>query len=144
MAFVPPDNLRRLIMQYYRQHGKHVPKNATFSLKSFLFVKYHCDFGYEMVDEIDTLFCQNKEWVNTMPKCVGKGLCAINNGGCSHSCLSVDETRVECKCPRGMTLDADLHTCRSIFLPFPVDISFRTYPKDPLPILGRLQLFFYR
>lgn len=74
MAFVPPDNLRRLIMQYYRQHGKHVPKNATFSLKSFLFVKYHCDFGYEMVDEVDTLFCQNKEWVNTMPRCVGKGI----------------------------------------------------------------------
>ena len=29
MAFVPPDNLRRLIIQYYRQHGKQIPKNLT-------------------------------------------------------------------------------------------------------------------
>ncbi|KAK6029996.1 fibronectin type III domain protein, partial [Ostertagia ostertagi] len=74
MAFVPPDNLRRLIVQYYRQQGKLMPKNVTFSPKSFLFVKYHCDFGYEMVDEIDTLFCHQKTWVNTLPMCRGKRL----------------------------------------------------------------------
>ncbi|PIO65241.1 fibronectin type III domain protein [Teladorsagia circumcincta] len=74
MAFVPPDNLRRLIVQYYRQQGKLMPKNVTFSPKSFLFVKYHCDFGYEMVDEIDTLFCHQKTWVNTLPMCRGKVL----------------------------------------------------------------------
>nr|CDJ87242.1 Immunoglobulin I-set domain containing protein [Haemonchus contortus] len=74
MAFVPPDNLRRLIVQYYRQQGKLMPKNVTFSPKSFLFVKYHCDFGYEMVDEIDTLFCHQKSWVNTLPMCRGKVL----------------------------------------------------------------------
>ncbi|KAK5984637.1 hypothetical protein GCK32_012442, partial [Trichostrongylus colubriformis] len=34
MAFVPPDNLRRLIVQYYRQQGKLMPKNVTFSPKS--------------------------------------------------------------------------------------------------------------
>ncbi|KIH67695.1 immunoglobulin I-set domain protein [Ancylostoma duodenale] len=72
MAFVPPDNLRRLIVQYYRQQGKLMPKNMTFTPKSFLFVKYHCDFGYEMIDEIDTLFCHEKSWVNTLPVCRGK------------------------------------------------------------------------
>uniref|UniRef100_A0A158QMD6 Fibronectin type-III domain-containing protein n=1 Tax=Haemonchus placei TaxID=6290 RepID=A0A158QMD6_HAEPC len=111
MAFVPPDNLRRLIVQYYRQQGKLMPKNVTFSPKSFLFVKYHCDFGYEMVDEIDTLFCHQKSWVNTLPMCRGKGQCAVNNGGCSHSCLSINDVTVECRCPRGMTLDSDQKTC---------------------------------
>ncbi|ETN76804.1 fibronectin type III domain protein [Necator americanus] len=73
MAFVPPDNLRRLIVQYYRQQGKLMPKNMTLTPKSFLFVKYHCDFGYEMIDEVDTLFCHQKSWVNTLPVCRGKG-----------------------------------------------------------------------
>ncbi|PAV82981.1 hypothetical protein WR25_24062 [Diploscapter pachys] len=62
MAFVPPDNLRRLIIQYYRQHGKQIPKNLTNTPRSFLFVKYHCDYGYEFVDEVDTLFCRDKQW----------------------------------------------------------------------------------
>uniref|UniRef100_A0A1I7XGE8 Clip domain-containing protein n=1 Tax=Heterorhabditis bacteriophora TaxID=37862 RepID=A0A1I7XGE8_HETBA len=35
MAFVPPDNLRRLIIQYYRQQGRYMPKNATFSPRIF-------------------------------------------------------------------------------------------------------------
>ncbi|KJH47473.1 fibronectin type III domain protein [Dictyocaulus viviparus] len=111
MAFVPPDNLRRLIIQYYRQQGKLMPKNVTFSPKSFLFVKYHCDFGYELIDEVDTLFCHRKSWVNTVPVCRGKGLCQSNNGGCSHSCLSINDVTVECRCPRGMTLDSDQRTC---------------------------------
>ncbi|VDM65363.1 unnamed protein product [Strongylus vulgaris] len=33
MAFVPPDNLRRLVIQYYRQQGKLMPKNMTFTPK---------------------------------------------------------------------------------------------------------------
>ncbi|CAD6185909.1 unnamed protein product [Caenorhabditis auriculariae] len=111
MAFVPPDNLRRLVIQYYRQQGKHMPKNATFSPKSFLFVKYHCDYGYEMIDEVDTMFCQDKQWVLTQPVCRGKGLCAENNGGCSHTCISYNDEKIECKCPRGMTLDVDEKTC---------------------------------
>ncbi|KAK6743874.1 hypothetical protein RB195_010896 [Necator americanus] len=111
MAFVPPDNLRRLIVQYYRQQGKLMPKNMTLTPKSFLFVKYHCDFGYEMIDEVDTLFCHQKSWVNTLPVCRGKGLCEADNGGCSHSCLSVNDEHVECRCPRGMTLDTDGKTC---------------------------------
>ncbi|EPB66031.1 fibronectin type III domain protein, partial [Ancylostoma ceylanicum] len=111
MAFVPPDNLRRLIVQYYRQQGKLMPKNMTFTPKSFLFVKYHCDFGYEMIDEIDTLFCHEKSWVNTLPVCRGKGLCEADNGGCSHTCLSINDQTVECRCPRGMTLDSDGKTC---------------------------------
>ncbi|KAK6053853.1 EGF-like domain protein, partial [Cooperia oncophora] len=64
-----------------------------------------------MIDEIDTLFCHQKTWVNTLPVCRGKGLCAVNNGGCSHSCLSVNDVTVECRCPRGMTLDTDQRTC---------------------------------
>uniref|UniRef100_A0A1I7U3G2 Ig-like domain-containing protein n=1 Tax=Caenorhabditis tropicalis TaxID=1561998 RepID=A0A1I7U3G2_9PELO len=111
MAFVPPDNLRRLIIQYYRQQGKHQPKNVTFSPKSFLFVKYHCDYGYEMVDEVDTMFCQDKQWVMTPPMCRGQGLCAADNGGCSHTCISYNDEKIECKCPRGMTLDVDEKTC---------------------------------
>uniref|UniRef100_A0A183G3Q2 Protein-tyrosine-phosphatase n=1 Tax=Heligmosomoides polygyrus TaxID=6339 RepID=A0A183G3Q2_HELPZ len=111
MAFVPPDNLRRLVVQYYRQQGKLMPKNVTFSPRSFLFVKYHCDFGYEMIDEIDTLFCHQKTWVNTLPVCRGKGLCEVNNGGCSHTCLSINDKAVECRCPRGMALDSDKRTC---------------------------------
>ncbi|PAV55956.1 hypothetical protein WR25_13419 [Diploscapter pachys] len=111
MAFVPPDNLRRLIIQYYRQHGKQIPKNLTNTPRSFLFVKYHCDYGYEFVDEVDTLFCQDKQWVNTLPQCRGQGLCAHGNGGCSHSCLSFNDERVECRCPKGYVLDSDEKTC---------------------------------
>lgn len=74
MAFVPPDNLRRLIRQYYRQIGKPIPADTKFSPQSFLFVKYKCEFGYEFVDEIDTMFCQDKQWVLTAPICRGKGL----------------------------------------------------------------------
>ncbi|CAJ0581112.1 unnamed protein product, partial [Mesorhabditis spiculigera] len=110
MAFVPPDNLRRLIIQYYRQHGKALPKNTTFPGKSFLFVKYHCETGYDMRDEIDTMFCQNSEWVKTRPECVGRGKCAGDNGGCSHTCVSYDD-KAECRCPRGLTLDVDGKTC---------------------------------
>uniref|UniRef100_A0A1I7XGL1 Fibronectin type-III domain-containing protein n=1 Tax=Heterorhabditis bacteriophora TaxID=37862 RepID=A0A1I7XGL1_HETBA len=64
-----------------------------------------------MIDEIDTLFCHEKQWINTLPVCRGKGLCEHNNGGCSHSCLSFNDEKVECKCPRGMVLDIDQKTC---------------------------------
>lgn len=77
MAFVPPDNLERLIRQYYRQLGKPLHKNEsaldTDRAKSFLFVKYQCEYGYEMVDEIDTMFCKDKQWILTSPVCRGKG-----------------------------------------------------------------------
>uniref|UniRef100_A0A915BJG8 VWFA domain-containing protein n=1 Tax=Parascaris univalens TaxID=6257 RepID=A0A915BJG8_PARUN len=111
MAFVPPDNLRRLIRQYYRQQGKPIPKNTTFSPNSFLFVRYQCEFGYELADEVDTMFCDNRQWVMTPPKCRGKGLCEVDNGGCSHSCLSIEDRDVECRCPKGMILDSDQKTC---------------------------------
>ncbi|VDL79232.1 unnamed protein product, partial [Nippostrongylus brasiliensis] len=52
-----------------------------------------------MIDEVDTLFCHQKS------------LCEANNGGCSHSCLSINDKFVECRCPRGMTLDSDKKTC---------------------------------
>lgn len=73
MAFVPPDNLRRLIRQYYRQQGRPIPRNTTFSKNSFLFVRYECDYGYEFVDEVNSMFCINRQWVMTPPKCRGKG-----------------------------------------------------------------------
>ncbi|VDK48392.1 unnamed protein product, partial [Anisakis simplex] len=111
MAFVPPDNLRRLIRHYYRQQGRPIPRNTTFSPHSFLFVRYQCEYGYELVDEVDTMFCDNRQWVMTPPKCRGKGLCEADNGGCSHSCLSIQDQAVECKCPKGMVLDADQKTC---------------------------------
>uniref|UniRef100_A0AC35F5C1 Uncharacterized protein n=1 Tax=Panagrolaimus sp. PS1159 TaxID=55785 RepID=A0AC35F5C1_9BILA len=111
MAFVPPDNLRRLIRQYYRQLGKPIPADTKFSPQSFLFVKYKCEFGYEFVDEIDTMYCQNKQWVLTPPVCRGKGPCEQDNGGCSHSCLSFDNRTVECRCPKGFILDTDKKTC---------------------------------
>uniref|UniRef100_A0A915EU79 Uncharacterized protein n=1 Tax=Ditylenchus dipsaci TaxID=166011 RepID=A0A915EU79_9BILA len=115
MAFVPPDNLNRLIRQYYRQLGKPLHKNEsaldTEKAKSFLFVKYHCEFGYEMVDEIDTMFCQNSQWVLTSPVCRGKGLCEKDNGNCSHSCISYDNRTIECRCPKGMVLNGDGKKC---------------------------------
>ncbi|KHN88307.1 Mesocentin [Toxocara canis] len=111
MAFVPPDNLRRLIRQYYRKQGKPIPRNTTFSPNSFLFVRYQCEFGYELADEVDTMFCDNRQWIMTPPKCRGKGLCEADNGGCSHSCLSIEDRDVECRCPKGMILDSDQKTC---------------------------------
>uniref|UniRef100_A0A1I8E9B7 Fibronectin type III domain-containing protein n=1 Tax=Wuchereria bancrofti TaxID=6293 RepID=A0A1I8E9B7_WUCBA len=110
MAFVPPDNLRRLIRQYYRQKGLPVPRNTTFSKNSFLFALYECDEGYEFVDEVNSMFCINRQWVITPPKCRGKGMCETDNGGCSHSCLSIED-RVECHCPHGLVLDSDQKTC---------------------------------
>lgn len=43
MAFVPPDNLKRLIRQYYRNHGKPYPRNETEIYRSliiFLFLNH--------------------------------------------------------------------------------------------------------
>lgn len=68
-----------------------------------------------MVDEVDTMFCQDKKWVMTPPMCRGQGLCAADNGGCSHTCISYNDEKIECKCPRGMTLDVDEKTCISEF-----------------------------
>nr|CDP99895.1 BMA-DIG-1, isoform e [Brugia malayi] len=110
MAFVPPDNLRRLVRQYYRQKGLSVPRNTTFSKNSFLFALYECDDGYEFVDEVNSMFCINRHWVITPPKCRGKGMCEIDNGGCSHSCLSIED-RIECRCPHGLVLGSDQKTC---------------------------------
>ncbi|VBB26357.1 unnamed protein product [Acanthocheilonema viteae] len=111
MAFVPPDNLRRLVRQYYRQKNLPIPQNTTFSKNSFLFALYECDDGYEFVDEVNSMFCINRQWVITPPKCRGKGLCEVDNGGCSHSCLSIEDREVECRCPHGLVLDSDQKTC---------------------------------
>ncbi|CAG9535199.1 unnamed protein product, partial [Cercopithifilaria johnstoni] len=119
MAFVPPDNLRRLVRQYYRQKSLPIPQNTTFSKNSFLFALYECDYGYEFVDEVNSMFCSNRQWVITPPKCRGKGLCEADNGGCSHSCLSIDNREVECRCPHGLVLDSDKKTC---IKPIPKDL----------------------
>ncbi|VDM96837.1 unnamed protein product, partial [Thelazia callipaeda] len=111
MAFVPPDNLRRIIRLYYRKQGMPLPRNITYSKNSFLFVRYECDHGYEFVDEVNSMFCANRQWITTSPKCRGKGLCEINNGGCSHSCLSIQDQEVECHCPNGFVLDSNKKTC---------------------------------
>lgn len=42
-----------------------------------------------------------------------EGLCKENNGGCSHSCLSIEDRKVECRCPHGLVLDSDQKTCIS-------------------------------
>ncbi|KAL7078114.1 hypothetical protein ACQ4LE_002173 [Meloidogyne hapla] len=114
MAFVPPDNLKRLIRQYYRNRGKPYPRNETelFSARSFLFVKYGCEPGYELQDEADIMFCRDRVWVQTPPICKGKGLCEVDNGGCSHSCISFEQNRtLECRCPKGLVLDSNGKTC---------------------------------
>ena len=67
----------------------------------------------QLVDEVDTVFCANRRWITALPQCRGKGACADNNGGCSHSCISPDNTTVECRCPKGHVLDADERTCIS-------------------------------
>ncbi|EJW72921.1 hypothetical protein WUBG_16171, partial [Wuchereria bancrofti] len=90
--------------------GLPVPRNTTFSKNSFLFALYECDEGYEFVDEVNSMFCINRQWVITPPKCRGKGMCETDNGGCSHSCLSIED-RVECHCPHGLVLDSDQKTC---------------------------------
>lgn len=79
MAFVPPDNLPRLVRQYYRQKSLPFPRNVTFSKNSFLFALYECDDGYEFVDEVNSMFCNNRQWVITPPECRGKGNSACFN-----------------------------------------------------------------
>uniref|UniRef100_A0A914HSM9 Uncharacterized protein n=1 Tax=Globodera rostochiensis TaxID=31243 RepID=A0A914HSM9_GLORO len=91
------------------------PKNETEKIatsRPFLFVKYGCDAGYELVDEADTMFCRKGQWVQTAPLCRGQGLCETDNGGCSHSCISfARNASVECRCPKGMVLETDRKTC---------------------------------
>ncbi|KAI6201744.1 hypothetical protein M3Y96_00874900 [Aphelenchoides besseyi] len=111
MAFVAPDDLQRLIKQYYRQNHQPIPKDINYKINAYLFARYRCDYGYEMVDEVDTVFCSNRKWVTVMPECRGKGPCREDNGGCSHSCISPDNVTVECRCPKGMVLDVDEQTC---------------------------------
>jgi len=71
------------------------------------------------------MFCRDRVWVQTPPICKGKGLCELDNGGCSHSCLQIftyltpeflgisfEQNRtLECRCPRGLVLDANGKTC---------------------------------
>uniref|UniRef100_A0A0N5A8Q4 Fibronectin type-III domain-containing protein n=1 Tax=Syphacia muris TaxID=451379 RepID=A0A0N5A8Q4_9BILA len=112
MAFVPPDTLRNLMTKYYRIHPEHFHEGAlNTTVNSFLFVRYHCEEGYQMADDIDTMFCSKGKWVNTEPYCIGTGLCAVDNGGCSHTCRS-DNNRVTCSCPKGLVLSEDEKTCR--------------------------------
>ncbi|CEF66897.1 Down syndrome cell adhesion molecule-like protein 1 [Strongyloides ratti] len=116
LAYFPLTNLQRLIKQYYRQQGKQMPKNlklgSSYSGKeSFLYAKYECNEGYEMIDEVDVMFCYNRQWVRTPPVCRGLNACADNNGGCSHNCRSLDDNNVECSCSKGMVLDQTGKTC---------------------------------
>uniref|UniRef100_A0A0N5CG51 EGF-like domain-containing protein n=1 Tax=Strongyloides papillosus TaxID=174720 RepID=A0A0N5CG51_STREA len=117
LAYFPLTNLQRLIKQYYRQQGKQMPKNLqlgspTYSKKdSFLYAKYECNEGYEMIDEVDVMFCYNRQWVRTPPVCRGLGACAENNGGCSHNCKAIGANEVECSCSKGMVLDQTGKTC---------------------------------
>ncbi|CAD5215684.1 unnamed protein product [Bursaphelenchus okinawaensis] len=111
MAFVAPDDLQRLIKQYYRQNQQPIPKDLNYDLKPYLFARYRCDYGYELIDEVDTVFCSGRQWIQSLPECRGKGPCAVDNGGCSHSCISPDNTTVECRCPKGLVLDVDDKTC---------------------------------
>ena len=37
--------------------------------------------------------------------------CHNNNGGCSHTCIEVEDT-YQCECPRGLVLSEDNHTCQ--------------------------------
>uniref|UniRef100_A0A913HJB3 Uncharacterized protein n=1 Tax=Strongyloides stercoralis TaxID=6248 RepID=A0A913HJB3_STRER len=116
LAYFPLSNLQRLIKQYYRQQGKQMPKNlklgSSYSGKdSFLYAKYECNEGYEMIDEVDVMFCYNRQWVRTPPVCRGLGGCAEDNGGCSHNCRSLPDNNVECSCSKGMVLDQTGKIC---------------------------------
>lgn len=73
MAYVPANNLKRLIRNYYRQLKKPMPKELDLGDKAFLIVQYQCDSGYRLIDEIDSMFCSNKIWVSTQPVCRGTG-----------------------------------------------------------------------
>ncbi|KHJ91998.1 fibronectin type III domain protein [Oesophagostomum dentatum] len=79
MAFVPPDNLRRLIVQYYRQQGRLMPKNMTFTPK--------CPRGM-------TLDADGKTCIKPIPKTLCRSL-----AGCS--CSSIDDNQYSCTCPKG-------------------------------------------
>jgi hypothetical protein len=48
MAFVAPDDLQRLIKQYYRQNQQPIPKQIEYKINAYLFARYKCDFGYEL------------------------------------------------------------------------------------------------
>jgi hypothetical protein len=111
MGYIPKKNVEILIRKYYRQMGKHLPKNWTISVNNFLFARYQCEAGYDFIDEVDMMFCQDSQWVQTQPVCRGQGVCSHNNGGCSHSCLSYENGTLECRCPKGMVLDSDQKTC---------------------------------
>lgn len=37
--------------------------------------------------------------------------CHVNNGGCSHDCSSLSDS-YQCRCPRGLELGEDKHTCQ--------------------------------
>ncbi|KAF8358236.1 dig-1, partial [Pristionchus pacificus] len=119
MAFVPPEDLKNLLRQYYRKHRMQAPKNFTPPTRAFLVAKMACEHGYELVDEVNMIFCSGKEWVRTLPQCRGLGACANENGGCSDSCLSPDGVNVECHCPSGKILSEDRKTCT---IPIPTEL----------------------
>lgn len=45
--------------------------------------------------------------------CEEEELCQLNNGGCSHTCVSLGVTTF-CSCPTGFVLDKDWKTCMDI------------------------------
>lgn len=37
--------------------------------------------------------------------------CDVDNGGCSHDCVSLDDGSYACRCPEGYRLDSSLKNC---------------------------------
>ncbi|VDD90200.1 unnamed protein product [Enterobius vermicularis] len=80
--------------------------------KAFYFLQYECDFGYEFLDDAKLLYCRKGKWEpETLPRCVGKGVCRRDNGGCSHTCLAINNRDFECRCPEQMELGPDKKNC---------------------------------
>ncbi|NXF40052.1 OIT3 protein, partial [Nyctibius bracteatus] len=61
--------------------------------------------------------------------------CHNNNGGCSHTCIEVEDT-YQCECPRGLVLSEDNHTCQVPVLCKSSSIEV-SIPKD---LVGGLDL----
>uniref|UniRef100_A0A0N5AX09 Fibronectin type-III domain-containing protein n=1 Tax=Syphacia muris TaxID=451379 RepID=A0A0N5AX09_9BILA len=98
--------------------------------KSYYFLQYECEYGYEFLDEIKLLFCSHGNWLpKTLPKCVGKGACRRKNGGCSHKCHAKNNVEVECSCPKGMILGLDGRQCLSIPYQDDTDEDCKCFPK---------------
>ncbi|XP_041462289.1 sushi, von Willebrand factor type A, EGF and pentraxin domain-containing protein 1-like isoform X3 [Lytechinus variegatus] len=73
-------------------------------------VEYICDPGYRVLMN-DRLFCSAGVWIGELPQCVA--FCGINNGGCSHYCLSING-RATCTCRPGYRLHINGRSCNDV------------------------------